>query len=361
MQDRLAKLVNAINRVGIQNIALLSRMTGIPVETIRYTIKKRFPELGLFVGLHIDYDNLGLERQFAVIEFAPDASSYAPELLKRLAKLAFLTYCSRELLKPIYIANFGVPASQKREFQIFIDRLAQEKIINGIRIEKLEWMRNLALRSEYYDYSEQKWSIDWSKVALLKEPPPAPPETMEPQEKPDIDLTDLLLIKELELQAWRSIAEIAEKLQLNDRTARWHFNNHVGPLIKAYYVHRLSEGSRKLTTIVGLIHEFHKLQKDEFRKIRRIFSNFPFTWKEGGREDGYYRVVSTVPVEHLVESMHFLNSNLQKNINGWHVYTLDLSFSYSYTVPYENFSNKEGWLFDAEETINSILEVKPKK
>ena len=361
MPDRLGKLVDAINRVGIQNIALLNRMTGIPVETIRYTIKKRFPELGLFVGLHIDYDHLGLERQFAVIEFAQDAQSYAPELLKRLAKLAFLTYCSREVLKPIYLANFGVPASQKREFRTFIDKLVQEKIINSIRIERLEWMRNLALRSEYYDYNEQEWSIDWSRVALLKEPPPTPPETMEPWEKPEIDLTDLLLIKELELQAWRSIAEIADKLQLNDRTLRWHFNNHVGPLIKAYYVHRLSEGSKKLTKIVGLVHEFHKLQKDELGKLRRIFGNFPFTWKEGGREDGYYRAVSTVPVEHLVESMHFLNSNLQKNVVSWYVYTLDLSFSYSYTIPYENFRDKEGWSFDAEKTINSILEIKTKK
>lgn len=361
MQNRLSKLVNAINRVGIQNVALLNRMTGIPTETIRYTIKKRFPELGLFVGIQIDYDKLGLERNFAVLEFAPEALPYAPELLKRLAKTAFLTYHSREVLKPLYIANFGIPASQKKEFQLFISKLVREKICPEIRLEKVEWIRKIALRSEYYDYERQEWNIDWKEVASLKEPPPSPPETLMPPEHPDTDLTDLLLIKEFELQAWRSTADISRKLGLNDRTARWHYIKHVKPLIKAYYVHRLAVGSKGLTKIVGMIHEFHSLPKSKLAKIRGVFNNFPFTWDEGGREDGYYRVVSTIPNEHLVEAMQFLNTKLYEFITKWNVYTLDLSFSYWYTIPYEHFDNEKGWTFDAEQAFASILEIKKEK
>ena len=43
----VSKLVEAIDSVGIQNVSLLSRMTGMPTETVRYTMKKRFPSMGL--------------------------------------------------------------------------------------------------------------------------------------------------------------------------------------------------------------------------------------------------------------------------------------------------------------------------
>ena len=357
MKDRIASLVNAINRVGIENVALLSRLTGIPTETVRYMIKKRFPELGLFVGLHVDYDKLGLERNFAILEFAPDIIEHAPELLKTLSKGAFLTYRCREVLRPRDIANFGVPASQKRLFRSFLDQMLREKILLNFKIEPLEWVRNLALRSEYYDFKQNRWSIDWKRVSSLKEPPPAPPMTIEPPIKPDIDLTDLLVIKELELQSWRSFSDIANRIGINDRTVRWHHTKHVKPLIRSFHVHRLSVGSEGLAKLVGLIHGFNHLSREEFKAVRLLFNNFPFTWNEAGRNDGYYRVVSTIPSEYFVEALQFLNANLQKQLTKWEVYTLDMSTSHWYTIPYENYG-RNGWYFDSDRAMNAMLLVR---
>jgi len=356
LRHDIGKLVNAINRVGIQNIALLSRLTGMPVETVRFTVKKRFPELGLFVGLQMDYDRIGLQRDFTVLDFAPEALEFVPELLRRLAKVALLTYHSREILQNRFIANFTIPIALKRDFYAFLDQLVKEKIILEYKIEAVEWIRNIALRSEYYDFNESKWDIDWEKVGRLKEPPPAPVPA-EPLRSPDVDLIDILLIKELELQAWRSIAEIGRKLGINDRTIRWHYDKHVASLINSFFVHRLGLGAKGLTKLVGLIHEFHDLSKTQLDHIRLLFNNFPFTWNEGGRDDGYYRVVSTVPNEHFVEALQFLNKHLPHHVTKWEAYTLDLSFSCSYTIPYENFKDKTGWFFNSEEAMQSVLEV----
>ncbi len=358
MQDRLSKLVNAINRVGIGNVALLSRLTGIPPETVRYMIKKRFPELGLFVGLHVDYDRLGLERNFAVLEFTPDSLDNSTALLKKLSEVAFLTYHAREVLRPRYTATFGIPVNQKERFHYFLDRLVKEKILLSFKLERIEWTRHLALRAEYCDFENQSWKIDWDHVASLKEPPPSPPMTIEPSPQPNIDTTDLLLIKEFELQSWRHISDVSRKLNLNDRTARWHYTKHVSPMINSHFVRRWPPGSKGLTKIVGLIHEFNGLSTKKLATIRRLFNNFPFTWNENGRKDGYYLAVSTVPSEYFVESSQFLNSHLQNEISVWETYTLDLSLSKWYTIPYGNFDDELGWQFDLEKALNTVIAVK---
>lgn len=330
-------------------------MTGMPIETIRYTLRKRFPELGLGVALQVGYDRLGLERIFAVLEFSPDALAHAPELLDRLSSVAFLTYRSSEIFGRRQIAVFGVPAELREKFVSFLDKLVDEGILLRFKLEGLEWTRHHDLRSEYYDIRRGRWAIDWDRVKALKERPPAPPLTMEASGRTGIDLADVLLIKELEFESWRNISDVAKKLGLNDRTARWHYAKHVSPMISSFFVRWLPATTVGLTNIIGLIFEFVRLSDSELAKVRRLFANFPFAWYEGGRQDGYYMAMSVMPTEHLVQSMNFLKAKSQGVISEWNVYALDLSLSSSYTIPYENFDANVGWYFDEKKALSSVL------
>ena len=355
---RLTRLTDAINRVGIQNVSLLSRMTRMPKETIRYEVKKRFPKLGLSVALQMGYDRLGLERTFAVLEFTSDVLDYAPELLHRLASVAFLTYRSSEIFGTRQIAIFGVPFGLRKKFGSFLNRLVDEGILRRFRLEKLEWARHYDLRSEYYDISRGSWSIDWDRVKALKERPPAPPLTMEASGRTDVDLMDILLVKELELESWRNISDIAKKLGLNDRTARWHYTKHVSPMISSFFVRWLPATAIGVTNLMGLTFEFTRLSTSQLAKVRQLFANFPFSWYEGGREDGYHIAMSAMPAEHVVQSMHFLKAKSEGVISESKVYGLDLSQSSAYTIPYENFDEKVRWFFDEKKALRSILSAR---
>ncbi|MBI2185056.1 MAG: hypothetical protein HYU39_08880 [Thaumarchaeota archaeon] len=358
MRVKLNDLIEAVNRVGIRNVSLLSRLTGMPKETIRYALKHRFPELGLSVGLQVDYDRLGLERTFVVLEFAPGAFDHATELLDRLADVAFLTYRAREIFRPPCIATFGVPVALREKFDLFLKRMVKERILLRFRVERIEWTRHLALIGKYYDFDNRKWSVDWKRLDSLQEPPPAPPSAVEPSPYPDVDVTDLLLIKELELHSWRNVTDIARKLGMNERTARWHYARHVSPMIASHYVRIVAASLEELRRLIGLVFEFRHLSSEQLALARRVFNNLPFTWNENGRRDGYYLAVLTVPSEHLVESLKFLNSHLQKEIPSWETYSLDLTSSCWYTIPYQNFREGAGWFFDEEKVFESILSVK---
>ena len=110
----------------------------------------------------------------------------------------------------------------------------------------------------------------------------------------------------------------------------------------------------------GLIYEFRDLTNGDVKGLRLIFNNFPFAWFEAGRSDGYYQVHSALPASFLMESLRFLNSRLKEIVGGWKVWTTDLTTSHTYTFPYENFDNKRGWFFEADEVLSNLMPSKMK-
>ncbi len=353
MGSDISKLVEAINRVGIQNVSLLSRLTGIPKETIRYMLRKRFPELGLRTDVVVDYAKLGLERYFAMLRFSPDTLDQAPELMDRLAKVAFLVYRTALAFDPWYIAMFAIPVSFSDEFQAFLNRMVREGILKNVRTERLEWDRRPELKSKYHDFHSRTWEVDWNRMNAHLEPPPAHLPINEPAAKPEVDAIDTLLVKELELDSRRNFTTVARKLMINDRTLRWHYTNHISPMITSYYVRWLPMGPKQEVKLIGLLCEFNDLSSTRMTRIRQLFNTFPFTWYEGGRRDGYYQIQAGIPAEHLIDSLRFLNKNLNELGSDRRTYALDLTTSVWYTIPYENFG-EDGWFFDKQKALNSM-------
>jgi hypothetical protein len=351
----ISKLIEAINRVGIQNISLLSRMTGMPTETIRYTMKKRFPNLGLHVQTPLDHSALGLERYFVSLRLTDGAEKSRSTILKALSSNAFLTYWCDDSLQRRSLAYFSVPVSLVDEFRGFLNKLVKEDVLVDYTSERLEWSRHPELKSRYYDFTTGEWSINWDKISKHGEAPPAPAKNEEPSASPEIDSTDTLIIKELELDSWRNIAEIARNLGLNERTVRWHYRKHVADIAHSGYVNWIPVTPNEVTKAVGLMQEFKDVSKDQLAELRYVFNNFPFAWFEGGRKDGYYQVHSALPGSYFMESVRFLNASLGNIVESWTTWTVDLSTILNYTIPYENFDNKKGWFFNKEAALQAVL------
>ncbi len=261
------------------------------------------------------------------------------------------------MLEPSQIAIFAVPVTLEGEFNTFLERLIDERILESVELETLEWTRHLEIKSRYYDFSSRRWSVDWSRVRVQQEIPPSPIPNSEPTPRPEVDKVDILLIKELEIDSCASISEVARRLGLNERTLRWHHNKHVRPIIASHYVRWFPFGSIELD-VVGIVLEFRETASHRLRRIRQIFNNFPFTVYEGGRRDGYYQVHSAIPTEQFVESLGFLNESLGEIDAECDTHLEDLSSSLSYTIPYERFDEKQGWHFDQQQALESILAFK---
>lgn len=359
MTKDISGLIEAVNRVGVQNISLLARMTGMPTETIRYNVKKRFPNLGLNIRTPVNLGPLGLERYFVNARLTAASRSSEASILESLSSNAFLTYWSEAIVERRNLAFFCVPVALTGEFKGFMDGLIEEGVLADYSMRPLTWSRHLELKSRYYDFTTGEWSVDWAKVGKANEVPPAPAKDDEPSPTPDIDQTDTLIIKELELDSWRNIAEIARKLGLNERTVRWHYRKHVMAIAGSGHVNWIPVSSRNLTKAVGIVHEFEGVTRQKMAELRLTFNNFPFSWFEAGNAEGYYQVHSAVPAPYFVDSLRHLNGSLREAVEDWRSWTVDLSTTIRYTIPYENFG-EDGWFFDKKAALASVLPQKMK-
>src|SRR5271166_4977376 len=64
-------LLETIKRVGVQNYSLLSRLTGLNAETIRYKVSKHLTKLGLNATIRINYGELGLSVSYLLVTPSP--------------------------------------------------------------------------------------------------------------------------------------------------------------------------------------------------------------------------------------------------------------------------------------------------
>jgi len=332
----------------------------MPVETVRYTVKKRFPTLGLDIRTPVNYNVMGLERYFVVLRFSDESRSAAPGILESLSSTSFLTYWVKSPSDLNYLSFFAVPVAVVDEFRRFMERLVEEKVLAEFRIERLEWSRHPELKSRFYDFGKGVWSLDWNEIAKHTEKPPSTLSVGEPSARPDIDVTDTLIIKELELDSWRNIAEIARKLKINERTLRWHYAKHVAPTALSSYVHWLPTSKEEVGKAAGLVYEFNNLSKKSVAELRTVVNNFPFAWFEAGRSDGYYQLQAAVPAGSLMEAVRFLGDQLSAYVGTWTAWTVDLSTSFWYTIPYENYDDEKGWFFEPESALEKILPQKMK-
>ncbi len=213
MSARIADLIQAVDRIGVKNVAALSRMTGMPKETIRYTLKRRFPQLDLRVDTVFNVGELGLQRYSATVRFAPSALPHANSILDKLASVAFLTYRSGTLLEPLHVALFAVPVLVEDQFQSFMRDLVDQGVLSAVELKRMEWARNPELKCGYYDFDSGRWNIDWREVGTNLEAPPSPAVVDQPRPRPVIDQTDLLLIKELEAGSLRHLTEDLQETQ----------------------------------------------------------------------------------------------------------------------------------------------------
>ena len=360
MATDVSKLIEAINRVGIQNVSLLSRMTGMPTETVRYTIKRRFPRMGLEIRTSLNHGVLGLERYFVSMRLTEGAERSQSAIMKGLSSSAFLAYCCKATLERRHLAFFSVPVTAAHEFRGFLKSLVEEGVLVDYNAERLEWSRNLELKRGFYNFATGGWSIDWDKVKRHGWTPPAPARIEERSASPEIGIADTLIIKELELDSWRNIAEVARKLGLNERTVRWHYRKHVADVALSSHVFWSPVTPKELAEAVGLVHEFKGVSKETLAKLRHLFNNFPFSWFEGGRSDRYYQVHSALPARYFMESLRFLDASLGEIVESWKAWTVDLSTARWYTIPYQNFDDKKGWFFDRDAALEAVLPQKMK-
>jgi hypothetical protein len=363
---RTVQLVKLLAEVG-PDVPEISRRLGQFKESVRYRYKEKILNKGFSVQANVDHEKLGLRRVIVVLDFADQYKKFSQSILASMNELCYLVSFAKTMPGGYYIANFSAPREFVGELKLFLGALKEKGMFSRLDVVDFDWIRFVPMKSEFYDFDTGRWDFDW-KAQTASDFNSA---QYMPSSPVKFDFVDLLLIKELQMDANKSLKEISDKIRVNYKKLAWHYATHVMArrLLSGYRVNWM--GTRYDYAVEKALHRQHKyfaiammvrgVTEYEAMSLRQAVDRLPFLWSEAAGEN--YFCEFSFPVDFVVEGLQFLTEVISAVKERTEIYVVDQSDAAGFTISYDKFNQaRRKWEFNLPDLISRfdalIVEIK---
>jgi len=354
----VAKLAKCIGEVG-PKINEIARLTQQHKESARYRYHKFFLDKGITIQATPNYSKLGLGRLIIYAKFADEFEPLATAILSAMSELCYLHSFTRTILSHEYVIQVVVPRDLLGQCASLFKKFCEIGLFTQLKVLEFAEVRNPPMKANYYDFSTGSWSFDWPP----KEGKALSFVSSTRQEIEKYDRLDLLILKELEIDANRTVVKMAENVQVNFKTLEFHYIDHVEArgLIKAYRV--TWPGSRydfKLDKVRSKKHRYTEITilfeggtKIENAELISLLNNTPYLWIEAV-EPNYYAELF-IPANSYVEFLEYIGDFAARAGERMKVVVMDQTRALLFTISYKLFDNESRtWRLDSEDIIHKF-------
>ncbi len=355
VNSRTVQLVKLLSDVGPDSPEI-SRRLGQFKESVRYRYKEKILNRGFAVQAAVDHEKLGLKRLMIVAEASDSYRNYAQAIFTAMHELCYVVGFAKTLVGGEHVVNLSAPAEQIRDLRGFFDTLKENGMFSNLEILEFDWSRTVPMKAEFYDFDTGRWDFDWQKAGSddYKAAEYAP------SSRTNFDYVDLLLVKELQMDANKSLKEIADKLDINYKKLAWHYTTHVlaRKLIHGYTVNWM--GTRYDYTLEKALHRKHRyfavdlfvrdVSEMELMTLRHSIDGLPFLWGEAGGNN--YFAEFAIPVDNVVEGLQYLGNVTHNLKDRLRIYPIDQTEAARFTIPYKLYdSTAKSWTLNTQDLM----------
>jgi hypothetical protein len=359
--SEIAQIVDLINKYGVE-INEISKRSGQFKETVRYRVKEKILNRGMAVQAVVDAGVIGLRRIAFKVTMGDAFAEYAPQIFVSMNQLCYVHIFQTALPEDFYLVHASVPIERVEEFKDLMLRLKDLGIFSSIRFYEFEWSRRVPMKAEYYDFNRGAWDFDWSS-----------PKSSEPDitlsrsrgGRP-VDRIDLLILKELQIDASKNLVEIRDSIgrkdgyDINYKTLNWHYSHHVlaSGLISGYSVRWLGTNYDETAEkprqrqhkymVVNLLVE--NVTEAERMLLIGKMNRLPFLWFEAAGKD--YMAQCAFPLEMMTEAMEYLKDVMKPFDDRAEYFMEDQKNSVSFTVNHKLWNEEtKKWRFEKADLL----------
>jgi DNA-binding Lrp family transcriptional regulator len=225
-----AKILEAISGLGPRNFTAVARKIGISRESLRYRLNRMQSNPNIFLRCHSTtyHTNLGLRKVVSVLTATP---GYESALLDCLKVNGYWIYLSRFYGKGEgCLATYTIPVEHSKEFERFIRRIEELGVAKSSTLFWSTCFQPGTLTSAWFNERIGEWSFHWDGwVEQMQNESTDLPFTLKDPERfyNYADQIDVIILKELEKDATKSIQDIANMLGISLQKAFYHYRKHV--------------------------------------------------------------------------------------------------------------------------------------
>lgn len=366
VNTRTVQLVRLLTELG-PDVPEIARRLGQFKESVRYRYKEKILNKGFAVQAAVDHERLGLKRVMLVADFSETYKNYATAILTAMSEVSYVVSFAKSLIGGEYVVNLSVPSELIGDVREFLLALKERGMFAKLEILEFDWARIVPMKPDYYDFDTGRWDFEWQNPA----PQDYEAAAYVPSKRGKFDYIDLLIIKELQMDANKSMKEISEKLNINYKKLAWHHTAHVcgRKLLSGYTVNWM--GTRYDYNLEKALHRKHRyfaidfMVKDtnefESMTLRHEMDRLPFLWAEGSGRN--YFAELAVPVDYVVEGLQYLGNTARGVKEKMSIHAIDQTEAARFTIPYSLYDPAtKRWMFDKEELVKKfeklIMQIK---
>lgn len=345
MKEKAAqKLIEGINKYGLENVSVLSKFAEIPVETARYMIWEELPKHNISVRLSVNLPRIGLGRW--MLQVTPTQKNHLDSIEAFLRNSAGMLYSARVLPENSSVSLLGIPFGEQYKLREQLVHLKTSNALESYSLDEVEWIRDVSFVPSLYDFKTRDWSFDWSDLDKAREPVPLQ-EIKEDQAQP-IDYKDILILKELQKNIPRTLSKLSKHIGLDQHNLRYHFKSHVRGAISGYYLKMNPKDSGERYTSFLFSYAFQN--EKSLSDARSVSLRIPFTQKVWKTERNYCWLTQC-PGEFSSGLLRYAKDKFIKIPGKLTVSYLDTTSEYFGTVSPSIFDQDKGiWRYEPKPT-----------
>jgi len=348
------KLLEGLALYNPRNKSQLAAKLGMPLGTLRYKINHLRSHFSLRLLGTIYHTNIGLRK---VVVFAESKPGYEELLYRFLKANDYWLYVSQCIGSSKCLAVYGIPAGKEAEFEEFMQEIEEHDTMNNLKFSWSTCFQNVNTTSVWFDNESEQWVFPWdSWLAEIQANKGELPYTLK---DPDAyvqkaDLTDIIILKELEKNCTVKLKEIAKKLNTSLQRVKYHYENHVIKL-------KMYEGNQVLADhYIGLstdtcYFKFDFKNHENFAKFSSSLLNKPFIRVMGkayGKNQLFVQVY--LPRQELRRFIEVLSTLVRSGFMETYEYVIqDMTKTERQTISYEYFK-EDKWEYDHKKHVEKL-------
>ena len=341
-QSQFIRLLDALKRYGPRNLSLLSMVTGIPRETVRYKVKKQLRELGFRINMIPNLYRMGLTRQLARIRFTDDGLRIARRLLHELGKESYLTYHCKIAFKNEYLAILTPPQRYVSLFGEYFEDLARVGLVQDFEIRGVTEVGYPHVSYQLFDFKKGVWRIsdedyDYEAGNVVVQRASA-----DEQANYLIDSIDLSIITELLNDAFTPMTRVSSAESRDPRLLRYHFQEHIvrKGLIAGYVIGWYPHGIEN-PSIARMWLEIKDGASKTIESLFRKIISTPYCKFYQVIEDGTHMIYLVIDKQFRTAIEHLSSKFAELSAEGNLIIIEDTN---SYVLTKDLFRDNYGWI-----------------
>jgi len=351
------KIFSAMWRYGPRNLLKVSRRTNIPFTSVYHRVERIESRSGPIAQLWPKLSRLGMVRIVALATGRLGCEEAVAKALTTPNLWSAIDSCEGSFT---HDSVHAVPIRLLNRFTDYLHNILRSELITNLRIIPTgDYVANFPDFS-YYNPSRYEWVFPWdswlSEIVAAKATAPL----LDPVSyDTEADKKDLIIVRELQVNARKSYSELASLLGISLYGVKYHFDRRLIPQeIVTNFHFNVVPYAKEVSAFHEVMLEFENAQSmNKFVSvIPRLF--FVVGFSKVLREDTI--LLRTYVLDSQVRRLFAFFSELAKSniLTSYSAIRKDLQSRRTQSISDELFDDREGWTIDFDKCTRELEELK---